>query len=74
MARRGQRFAAPIPGNPDDPAGWHTIVEQYRPSLELCDLPPHTVYGRRRALARLAEWAIDHNIVTLIDVDEHTPT
>jgi len=72
VARRGQHIAAPIPGDPDDPAGWCAIVEQYLLSLELRDLSPHTVYGRRRALARLAEWVLNQNITTPTDVDEHT--
>ena len=69
MARRGQRYAAAIPGEPSDPTSWRSIVDTYLLSLELRELSPATVYGRRRALARLAAWSLARHITTPLAVD-----
>ena len=72
MARRGQRSAAPIAGAPNDPTSWRTLIDEYLLSLELRELSPHTVYGRRRALARLADWALTNRITTPLEIDDAT--
>lgn len=74
MARRGQRFRAPIPGNPHDPKSWRVIVDTYLLALELRALSPATVYGRRRALARFATWNISNQRFTPLAADENTIT
>ena len=74
MARRGQRFRAPPPGDPADPNSWRVIVDSYLLSLELRALSPATVYGRRRSLARFASWNIANQTCTPLAVDEQIVT
>ena len=64
MARRGDRSAAPVPGDPDDPISWRRLVDDYLLSLELKALSPATVYGRRKALASLAAWSIERDVLS----------
>ena len=64
MARRGDRFAAPVPGDIDEPTSWRSLVDAYLLSLELKALSPATVYGRRKALASLAGWSIDRDVMS----------
>lgn len=68
MARRGDRFAAPVPGDVDDPMSWRSLVDAYLLSLELKALSPATVYGRRKALALLAGWSIERDIMSPVEV------
>lgn len=74
MARRGQRFAAPIPGDPDDPTSWRTIGHQYLLSLELADRSIATIDGRRRAIARFATWNLANHTNSPLDVTATTIT
>jgi len=69
MARRGERFAAPVPGDPDDPAGWRRLVDEHLLTLELRGLSTATVYGRRKLLAHLAGWCLDRGVVSPLSVE-----
>lgn len=64
MARRGERFAAPVPGNADDPTGWRRLVDEHLLAMELRGLSAATVYGRRKLLAHLAGWCLDRGITS----------
>jgi integrase/recombinase XerD len=63
MARRGERFAAPVPGDVDDPRSWRRVVDDYLVTLELRGLSPATVHGRRKSLAQLATWCLERSVV-----------
>jgi integrase/recombinase XerD len=62
MARRGERSAAPVPGDIDDPRSWRRVVDDYLVTLELRGLSLATVHGRRKSLAKLAAWCLDRAI------------
>jgi len=68
MALRGDRFAAPVPGDPDDPVSWRCLVDDYLATLELKALSPATVYGRRKSLASLAGWCLERDITSPVEV------
>lgn len=68
MARRGERFAAPVPGDPTDPAGWRRLVDEHLLTLELKGLSAATVYGRHKLLAHLASWCLDRDVVSPLTV------
>lgn len=72
MARRGQRSAAAIPGDPANPTSWRTITDRYLLSLELSDRSPATVYARRRAIARFAAWNLANNTTSPLAVGDQT--
>ena len=74
MARRGQRFAAPIPGDADDPTSRRTVGHQYLLWLELADRSIATIDGRRRAIARFATWNLQSHANSPFDVDATTIT
>lgn len=62
MARRGERSAAPVPGDVDDPRSWRRVVDDYLVVLELRGLSAATVHGRRKSLSQLATWCLDRSI------------
>lgn len=62
MARRGERFSTPVPGDVDDARSWRRVVDDYLLTLELRGLSPATVHGRRKSLSQLAGWCLERSI------------
>lgn len=68
MALRGEHTAAPLPGDPRDPAGWPRLVEEYLFTLTLRGLSPATIYSRRKTFAPFIAWCLERAIVRPADV------
>lgn len=68
VARRGDRFAVPVPGDPSDPVGWRRLVDEHLVWMQVRGLSPATVSGRRKTLGALAAWCLDRGLPHPTDV------
>jgi integrase/recombinase XerD len=68
VAARGDRFAAPVPGDPADRLSWCRMVEEHVVHLGLRGLSTSTVSGRRKTLRVFATWCTDRTILCPGDV------